>query len=218
MKCLVSAAGYCQQMGQERDEEWARPGRTMGHKAPEIPAHDTVPRRALAVVEGLLDVLRDVLLDVELGHGLLCCWDISSLSCLPLLPRAVLLRRGCGRTDVNGLLLHVLAHIDRFDLCCSWDRLVWMRRGEGDGRGSSNGALPGGNVPSSFSFTSRFSSWLGTILAVFCGVSVVSSANLVLGLVGVVVVELRVVAGSRYLYAQKKDRRGRGCRGMAENE
>jgi hypothetical protein len=32
-----------------------------------------VPRRALAVIKRLLDVLRDVLLDVELEHRLLRC-------------------------------------------------------------------------------------------------------------------------------------------------
>lgn len=47
--------------------------RTVGDEAAKVPADDTVPRRALAVVKRLLDVLRDVLLDVELEHRLLCC-------------------------------------------------------------------------------------------------------------------------------------------------
>lgn len=44
----------------------------MGDEAAKVPADDTVPRRALAVVKRLLDVLRDVLLDVKLEHRLLC--------------------------------------------------------------------------------------------------------------------------------------------------
>lgn len=49
----------------------------MSNEAAKVPANDTVPRRALAVVKRLLDVLRDVLLDVELKHRLLCCACIS---------------------------------------------------------------------------------------------------------------------------------------------
>lgn len=51
--------------------------RTVGDEAAKVPADDTVPRRALAVVKRLLDVLRDVLLDVELEHRLLCCACVS---------------------------------------------------------------------------------------------------------------------------------------------
>lgn len=47
--------------------------RTVSNETAKVPANDTVPRRALAVIKRLLDVLRDVLLDVELEHRLLRC-------------------------------------------------------------------------------------------------------------------------------------------------
>jgi len=133
-------------------------------------------------------------------------------------PRPAPLGCGCGcgwcrRTDVDGLLLHVLAHVRGLDLRCSRRRLAdapW----EMAGAESSNGTLPCSDVPSSFSFTSLFSSWLGTIFALFglpsTYVPLVALPNLLLGLVEVVGVgsDPRVVARSRYLYGHKKSRGG----------
>ena len=45
----------------------------MGNEAAKVPADDAVPCRALAIVKRLLDVLRNVLLDVELEHRFLSC-------------------------------------------------------------------------------------------------------------------------------------------------
>lgn len=63
--------------------------RTMGHVAAKVLANDDMPCRVEASVELLLDLRSDVLLDV------------------------VLLERGT--RDVDGLLLHLLAHVDVLD-------------------------------------------------------------------------------------------------------
>lgn len=61
----------------------------MGNVAPEVSANDDVPGRAVALVKLLLDLRRDVLLDVVLLES----------------------RRG----NVHALLLHLLAHVDVLD-------------------------------------------------------------------------------------------------------
>lgn len=64
--------------------------RLVSHKATEISTNDAVPSRALSLVKSSLDVLRNVLLDGELGHGLLSNFD--------------------------RLLLQVVRHVGRLDL------------------------------------------------------------------------------------------------------
>ena len=87
MKCFVSAQpndGVC------FDFTWhAIKGRTVGNVAPKIFADDDVPGSTMALVKLLLDLRRDVLLDVVLFEGT--------------------------RGDVYALLLHLLAHVDVFD-------------------------------------------------------------------------------------------------------
>lgn len=61
----------------------------MGNVAPEVSANDDVPGRAVALVKLLLDLRRDVLLDVVLLES----------------------RRG----NIHALLLHLLAHVDVLD-------------------------------------------------------------------------------------------------------
>lgn len=104
---------------------------TVGDEAAKVPADDTVPRRALAVVKRLLDVLCDVLLDVELEHRLLRCsgcqlgggpgvrgWHDNGMTLWPGLG---------GRTDLDGFLLHLVAHVGRLDLGYAAGRLVLAR-------------------------------------------------------------------------------------------
>ena len=64
--------------------------RLVRHKTAKVASNDAVPGGALSLIEGLLDVLRDVLLDRELGHGFLSNFD--------------------------GLLLHIFGHIGALDL------------------------------------------------------------------------------------------------------
>lgn len=59
-------------------------------EAAEVTAYDAMPCWALALIERLLDVLCDILLHGELGHGLL--------------------------GNFNSLLLHILSHIGTLDL------------------------------------------------------------------------------------------------------
>jgi hypothetical protein len=116
--------------------------RTMRDVAPKIPAYDTMPRRALAVIERLLDVLRDILLDIKLRHSLLRCSNISSPPPRTAAPPCLGDLDGwCRRTDINGLLLHILAHIRRLDLRCSRRRLAGCAVGGGRGRGGAMAAL-----------------------------------------------------------------------------
>ena len=61
----------------------------MRNIATKVLAHDDMPSRSITAVELLLDLRRDVLLD------------------------GVLLQ--CPRSDVDGLLLHVVGHVDGFD-------------------------------------------------------------------------------------------------------
>lgn len=102
--------------------------RTVGDEAAEVPADDAVPRRALAVVERLLDVLRDVLLDVELEHRLLCCGGLSvrGSSDTMVAPWASECHGRGGRTNLDGFLLHLVAHVGGLDLGCE-ARLVLAR-------------------------------------------------------------------------------------------
>lgn len=64
----------------------------MGNERAKVSADNTVPCRTFTVIEGLLDVLGDVLLNVVLLHSLL--------------------------GDLDGLTLHLLAHVGGLDLCC----------------------------------------------------------------------------------------------------
>ena len=73
---------------EERDEERER-GRTVGDIGAKVLADDDVPGRAVTLVELLLDLCGDVLLDVILFES--------------------------GEGDVDGLLLHVLGHVDVLD-------------------------------------------------------------------------------------------------------
>jgi hypothetical protein len=61
----------------------------VGNVAPKVSANDDVPGRAVAFVKLLLDLRRDVLLDVVLLES--------------------------SRGDVHALLLHLLAHVDVLD-------------------------------------------------------------------------------------------------------
>lgn len=61
----------------------------MGNVAPEVSANDDVPGRTVALVKLLLDLRRDVFLDVVLFES--------------------------SRGDVHALLLHLLAHVDVLD-------------------------------------------------------------------------------------------------------
>ena len=60
----------------------------MGHVGPEVLAHDDVPGGAVSSIELLLDLGRDIFLDVKFFE--------------------------CGCGDVHGLLLHLLTHVDIF--------------------------------------------------------------------------------------------------------
>jgi hypothetical protein len=64
-------------------------GRTVGNVAPEVSANDDVPGRTVALVKLLLDLRRDVLLDVVFLES--------------------------SRGDVHALLLHLLAHVGVLD-------------------------------------------------------------------------------------------------------
>ena len=91
----------------------------MSNEAAKVPADDTVPCRALAVVKRLLDVLRNVLLDVELEHRLLCCACVSGGVRLGLRWRRRIdleCHRWGERTDLDGFLLHLVAHVGGLDL------------------------------------------------------------------------------------------------------
>jgi len=62
----------------------------MRNEGAEVASDNAVPGRPLALIEGLLDELSNVLLDSIFGHSLLC--------------------------NVNGFLLHVIRHVCAFDL------------------------------------------------------------------------------------------------------
>ena len=62
----------------------------MGNKRTKVSSHNTVPGRSFTVVEGLLNVLGNVLFDVVLLHSLL--------------------------GDLDGLTLHLFAHVGGLDL------------------------------------------------------------------------------------------------------
>lgn len=73
----------------------------MSNKASKVPSNNTVPRWAFTVIEGLLDVLGNVLLNVVLPHSLL--------------------------RDLDGLALHLFAHVGGLDL--GWGVLARARCG-----------------------------------------------------------------------------------------
>lgn len=68
----------------------------MSNKASKVPSNNTVPRWAFAVIEGLLDVLGNVLLNVVLLHSFL--------------------------RDLDGLALHLFAHVGGLHL--GWEVLA----------------------------------------------------------------------------------------------
>jgi len=72
--------------------------RLMSNEAAEVSSYYTMPGSALLRIELSLDVLRNVLLDAELLHRFLCNFDC--------------------------FLLHVLAHVHRFDLGLEFDLLL----------------------------------------------------------------------------------------------
>ena len=82
----------------------------MSNVAPKILANDNMPRRAIPLIELLLDLRRNVLLDVVLVK--------------------------CGGSDVDGFLLHLLRHVDVLDYGFGQAFLAW-REACGGGLGVS---------------------------------------------------------------------------------
>ena len=66
----------------------------MSNKGAKVPSDNAVPRWALAIIKGLLDMLGNILLDVVLLHSLL--------------------------RDLDGLALQLFAHVCGLDLGCIW--------------------------------------------------------------------------------------------------